>query len=93
MAPAKRGERGIRDRHTRGNELFVHADQIAPTLLQQLDNLVAVRFRFFGAVKPWHRGGARFQDRTVPREIWRARAICRIPWPFTCKLKIAVRSP
>jgi DNA-binding NtrC family response regulator len=37
MAPTKRRERGIRDRAACGDQLFVHTDQIAAALLEQLD--------------------------------------------------------
>ena len=95
MAPAKGGQRRVGDRDALRDELFVDADQIAAAAIDPLENLLAVGLRLFGAVNPRHRRGARSVRtvRTVPREICRARAIWRMPWPFACKLRIAVRSP
>jgi hypothetical protein len=62
MPPAKGRQRGIRDREARGDQLFVDADQVAPALLEQLDDLIAVRVCFFGPIKLRHRRGARHED-------------------------------
>ena len=75
MPAAKRGERRIRDRDVLGHQLFVHADQVAPALVEQFDDLIAVRLRFLGALKSWHRRRARVEhapDR-CPRDLQRAR--------------------
>jgi hypothetical protein len=58
---AKRGERGIGDRHTSRDQFFVHADQIAAALLVQLDDLIAMGLRFLGAFKAWHHRAAGVQ--------------------------------
>lgn len=70
MPPTKRSERGIGDRDTLGDQLFVHAHQIAAALLVQLDDLIAMRRGFLRPVKPGHRRGAGFQHRPdrAPRD-------------------------
>jgi hypothetical protein len=55
MAAAKRGERGIRERDAGGDQLFMHAHEIAAALLKQGDDLIAVGLGFLGSLKVWHR--------------------------------------
>jgi hypothetical protein len=63
MTPAKRGQRGIRDRDVLRDQFLVHADQIAAALREQLHNLVAVGLRLLSALKLRHRRGAGLEDR------------------------------
>ena len=75
MAAAKRGERRIRERDAGGDQLFMHAHEIAAALLKQGDDLIAVGLGFLGSLTVWHRRCAGFEhapDRR-PRDRQRAR--------------------
>jgi len=63
MAPAKGGQRRVGDGHALGDELFMHADQVATAAIDPREDLVAVRRRLLGAFNPWHRRTARFEHR------------------------------
>jgi hypothetical protein len=63
MAPAKRGQRGIRDGEVLRGEFFVDTHQIAAAAIHQFKDLVAVRLGLLGAFNPRHRRGARVEHR------------------------------